>query len=54
MGVHGPYGGTISYIGEPLNYYRFHDASVTEKVKGTGVGIRGSPSSRLDSPESFR
>ena len=24
-------GGTISYVGEPLNYYRYHDASVSEK-----------------------
>lgn len=30
-------GGTISYIGEPLNYYRFHDASVTEKSQRNGV-----------------
>jgi glycosyltransferase involved in cell wall biosynthesis len=24
-------GGTISYVGEPLNYYRYHEASVSEK-----------------------
>jgi glycosyltransferase involved in cell wall biosynthesis len=30
-------GGTISYVGEPLNYYRYHDASVTEKSLRSGV-----------------
>ena len=30
-------GGTISYVGEVLNYYRFHDASVTEKSQQNGV-----------------
>jgi len=30
-------GGTISYVGEPLNYYRFHDASVSEKSLRNGV-----------------
>jgi glycosyltransferase involved in cell wall biosynthesis len=30
-------GGTITYVGEPLNYYRFHDASVTEKSLRNGI-----------------
>jgi glycosyltransferase involved in cell wall biosynthesis len=30
-------GGTISYVGEPLNYYRFHDASVSAKSLQNGV-----------------
>jgi glycosyltransferase involved in cell wall biosynthesis len=30
-------GGTISYIAEPLNYYRFHGASVSEKSRQNGV-----------------
>jgi glycosyltransferase involved in cell wall biosynthesis len=30
-------GGTISYVGEPLNYYRFHDASVSERSLQNGV-----------------
>ncbi len=30
-------GGNISYVGEPLNYYRFHDASVSEKSLRNGV-----------------
>ncbi len=30
-------GGTISYVGEPLNYYRFHGASVSEKSRQNGV-----------------
>ena len=30
-------GGTISYVGETLNYYRFHEASVTEKSQHNGV-----------------
>jgi len=30
-------GGTISYVGEPLNYYRYHDASVTERSLRNGV-----------------
>jgi glycosyltransferase involved in cell wall biosynthesis len=31
-------GGKISYIGEPLNYCRFHDRSVTTKSRRTGIG----------------
>jgi len=30
-------GGTICYVGEPLNYYRFHDASVSEKTRRNGI-----------------
>ena len=30
-------GGTISYVGEPLNYYRYHDASVSRKNLQNGV-----------------
>jgi len=30
-------GGAISYVGEPLNYFRFHDASVSEKSLRNGV-----------------
>jgi hypothetical protein len=30
-------GGGISYLGEPLNYYRFHDSSVTLKSRQLGV-----------------
>ena len=30
-------GGTISHLGEPLNYCRFHDASVSEKSRRNGV-----------------
>lgn len=30
--------GTIVYLAEPLNYYRFHDASVRQKSQHTGVG----------------
>ena len=30
-------GGGISYVGDPLNYYRFHAASVTEKSLRNGV-----------------
>jgi glycosyltransferase involved in cell wall biosynthesis len=31
-------GGAIAYVGEPLNYYRFHDTSVTTKSQQSGVG----------------
>jgi hypothetical protein len=30
-------GGTITYVAEPLNYYRFHDSSVTEKSLRNGI-----------------
>jgi hypothetical protein len=30
-------GGTLSHVGEPLNYYRFHEASVSEKSRQNGV-----------------
>jgi len=30
-------GGTISYVAEPLNYHRFHTASVTERSERNGV-----------------
>jgi glycosyltransferase involved in cell wall biosynthesis len=30
-------GGTIAYVGEPLNYYRYHDASVSRKNLQNGV-----------------
>jgi len=30
-------GGMIAYVGDPLNYYRFHDASVTSKSEQSGV-----------------
>lgn len=30
-------GGAISYVGEPLNYYRFHDKSVSEKSWQNGI-----------------
>jgi hypothetical protein len=30
--------GRIAYLGEPLNYYRFHDTSVREKSQRLGVG----------------
>jgi glycosyltransferase involved in cell wall biosynthesis len=30
-------GGTISYVGDPLNYYRFHETSVTEKSLRNGI-----------------
>jgi len=30
-------GGTIAYVGEPLNYYRFHDSSVTTRSQRGGV-----------------
>jgi glycosyltransferase involved in cell wall biosynthesis len=33
-------GGTISYVGEPLNYYRYHEASVSEKnLRNLGSGV---------------
>jgi glycosyltransferase involved in cell wall biosynthesis len=31
-------GGAIAYVGEPLNYYRFHDTSVTIRSQKKGVG----------------
>ena len=31
-------GGAIAYVGEPLNYYRFHDTSVTTRSQKRGVG----------------
>lgn len=31
-------GGGISYVGEPLNYCRFHDESVTTKSRRAGIG----------------
>ena len=30
-------GGTVSYVAEPLNYHRFHTASVTERSERNGV-----------------
>ena len=30
-------GGSISYVGEPLNYYRYHDASVSERTLKNGI-----------------
>jgi hypothetical protein len=32
-------GGAISYVGEALSYYRFHDASVTEKSQRSGKSL---------------
>jgi glycosyltransferase involved in cell wall biosynthesis len=32
-------GGRISYVGEPLNYCRFHDGSVTTKSRQGGTGV---------------
>jgi glycosyltransferase involved in cell wall biosynthesis len=31
-------GGTVVHVGQPFNYGRFHDASVTARVKRLGVG----------------
>src|SRR5262249_49752495 len=30
-------GGTICHVGQPLNYYRFHPESVTEKTRRNGT-----------------